>query len=166
MASGGLRALPIRWAERNFAYNAASTASYALRSRIVQALYAIGTTACVFHLGNGLWTMGITWGVWTTPKAQRRAGWLCGFIGVATLVVGLMPYSEWSTSINKRRCKAKIRCTRADASCWKCLTRLTSDCQRKSVVRFCRRRPTRPKSSMNRHDGSPARSRMASSIIE
>jgi len=71
------------------AYNAASTASYALRSRIVQALYAIGTTACVFHLGNGLWTMGITWGVWTTPKAQRRAGWLCGFIGVATLVVGL-----------------------------------------------------------------------------
>ena len=33
--------------------------------------------SCVFHLANGLWTMGITWGVWTSPAAQRRALWAC-----------------------------------------------------------------------------------------
>ena len=27
---------------------------------------------------NGLWTMGITWGVWTSPAAQRRANYVCG----------------------------------------------------------------------------------------
>jgi succinate dehydrogenase / fumarate reductase cytochrome b subunit len=70
-------------------YNAASSAALALQSGIVVALYALGVAACVYHLANGIWTMGITWGVWTSPGAQRRAGWLCAAIGLATLVVGM-----------------------------------------------------------------------------
>ena len=34
------------------------------------------SSACsstVYHFANGLWTQGITWGVWTTAAAQRRA---------------------------------------------------------------------------------------------
>jgi succinate dehydrogenase / fumarate reductase cytochrome b subunit len=46
----------------------------------------------VYHLANGLWTQGITWGLWTTQAAMRRAGWIClafglflGFAGLGSL---------------------------------------------------------------------------------
>ncbi len=70
-------------------YNAASSAALALQSGLAVTLYAIGVTACVYHLANGIWTMGITWGIWTSPQAQRRAGWLCGVVGIAILALGL-----------------------------------------------------------------------------
>jgi len=45
-------------------FNAASTAAAALQQSIlIPICYAIGLLACVFHLANGIWTMGITWGV-------------------------------------------------------------------------------------------------------
>ncbi len=69
---------------------ATSSAAEALqRSVLVQIVYAIGVVACVYHLANGMWTMGITWGVWTTPAAQRRADYVCSGFGVALTVVGL-----------------------------------------------------------------------------
>jgi succinate dehydrogenase / fumarate reductase cytochrome b subunit len=71
-------------------YNAASTASAALQgSIVVQLLYAIGVLASVFHLANGIWTMGITWGAWVTPSAQRWAGYACLVFGVGLGFVGL-----------------------------------------------------------------------------
>ena len=70
-------------------YNAASTAAHALRSGAVQVLYAIGVLSCVFHLANGIWTMGITWGVWVSPAAQRRANYVSIVFGVAMSIVGL-----------------------------------------------------------------------------
>ena len=51
-------------------YNAASTAGQALQSPGMLIFYAVGVLACVFHFANGLWTMGITWGVWISPAAQ------------------------------------------------------------------------------------------------
>ena len=51
-------------------YSAASTAGLALQNVVVAVLYAVGILACVYHLANGIWTMGITWGVWTSPPAQ------------------------------------------------------------------------------------------------
>jgi succinate dehydrogenase / fumarate reductase, cytochrome b subunit len=71
------------------AYNAASTLSLAMSSPLIQAAYAIGILACVFHLANGIWTMGITWGVWTSPAAQSRALAGCGFFGVLLAIIGL-----------------------------------------------------------------------------
>ena len=69
-------------------YNAASTASVAMQSTILMPmLYLIGIAACVYHLANGLWTMGITWGVWTTPKAQNRATIACAGFGAFIMVV-------------------------------------------------------------------------------
>jgi succinate dehydrogenase / fumarate reductase cytochrome b subunit len=68
---------------------APATAAAALQHPLVVALYALGVTACVYHLANGLWTMGITWGVWTGPRAQRRANLPCALVGAALLVVGL-----------------------------------------------------------------------------
>ncbi len=52
-------------------------------------LYAIGVLACVFHLANGIWTMGITWGLWISQAAQRRADRICLAFGLLLAVVGL-----------------------------------------------------------------------------
>ncbi len=70
-------------------YNAASTAGEALQNLLVATIYAIGILASVFHLANGIWSMGITWGVWTRPDAQRRALYACSAFGVVLAVVGL-----------------------------------------------------------------------------
>ena len=79
-------------------YNAASTAGMALQSGIVVLLYAIGILASVFHLANGIWTMGITWGVWVSPSAQKKALNVCGVFGVLLGIVGLSAlYGMWNT---------------------------------------------------------------------
>jgi len=67
---------------------AASTAA-ALASTSTQIFYAIGVLACVYHLANGIWTMGITWGVWISPAAQRRADYVCLAFGIGLSIVGL-----------------------------------------------------------------------------
>ncbi|MEX2175768.1 MAG: succinate dehydrogenase cytochrome b558 subunit [Pirellulaceae bacterium] len=72
------------------AYNASSTAAEAIQmSAIVPILYAIGVLATVFHLANGIWTFGITWGLWVTPPAQRWALSACLVFGLGLGVVGL-----------------------------------------------------------------------------
>jgi succinate dehydrogenase / fumarate reductase, cytochrome b subunit len=68
---------------------ATSTAAAAVSSLFKLGLYAVGVIACVYHLANGLWTMGITWGVWTSVAAQRRANWLCLAFGIGLAAVGL-----------------------------------------------------------------------------
>lgn len=70
-------------------YNAASTAAAAMQQPIVTGLYFIGVMACIYHFANGLWTMGITWGVWVTPAAQRRASNICMGIGALLAIVGM-----------------------------------------------------------------------------
>lgn len=70
-------------------YNAASTLAIALQGFFWPVAYAIGLLACVFHLANGIWTMGITWGVWLSPKAQERANYVCAAFGLGLAVVGM-----------------------------------------------------------------------------
>jgi succinate dehydrogenase / fumarate reductase cytochrome b subunit len=70
-------------------YNAASTAGLALQNPIVVALYAIGILSAVYHLANGIWSSGITWGVWTSPPAQSRALSVCGVFGILLSMIGL-----------------------------------------------------------------------------
>jgi succinate dehydrogenase / fumarate reductase cytochrome b subunit len=69
--------------------HATSTAALALQPLLVKILYAIGVLSTVYHLANGLWTSGITWGIWTTPAAQRRADYVCAAFGVLLAFVGL-----------------------------------------------------------------------------
>jgi len=70
-------------------YNAASSAGLALQNYVWVAFYLIGVLSCVYHLANGLWTMGITWGVWTSPAAQARASVICSLGGVLLAVVSM-----------------------------------------------------------------------------
>ena len=51
--------------------------------------YAVGTLCCVYHFANGLWTMGITWGLWTSPNAQRWANVPCGIVGLVLAILGI-----------------------------------------------------------------------------
>ncbi|HEX4132052.1 MAG TPA: succinate dehydrogenase cytochrome b558 subunit [Pirellulales bacterium] len=69
--------------------HATSSAHAALMPIWVRVVYAIGVLSCVYHLANGLWTAGITWGLWTTRSAQRKANWVCTAFGIAMAVVGL-----------------------------------------------------------------------------
>ena len=85
------------------AYNAASTAGEALQSAAMVTLYLIGVLSCVYHLANGIWTMGITWGVWTSPRAQARASAACGVFGVLLAVVGVGSlFGMWAVGQGER----------------------------------------------------------------
>lgn len=70
-------------------FNATSTAGPALRNPLITAIYAFGVASGVFHFANGVWTAGITWGAWTSPKAQANALKACTAIGVVVGVIGL-----------------------------------------------------------------------------
>lgn len=70
-------------------YNAASSASEAMRHPLAIVIYVIGVLACVYHLANGIWSMGVTWGWWTTPRSMRRAVVGCAVFGVLLAVVSM-----------------------------------------------------------------------------
>ena len=70
-------------------HHASSSASRALQPTIVAILYAIGILSTVFHFSNGLWTLGITWGLWTSPAAMRRANAISVLIGLLLGGAGL-----------------------------------------------------------------------------
>ncbi len=70
-------------------YNAGSTLAMALRGVVWPIFYAVGVIACVYHLANGIWTSGITWGVWVSPNAQRKASYACLGFGILLGIVGL-----------------------------------------------------------------------------
>jgi succinate dehydrogenase / fumarate reductase, cytochrome b subunit len=72
------------------AAHAAATAAASIQtSHLVFALYAVGVLVCVYHLANGLWTMGITWGLWTSPHAQRWANIPCLAVGLGLATMGM-----------------------------------------------------------------------------
>jgi succinate dehydrogenase / fumarate reductase cytochrome b subunit len=85
-------------------FNAGSTLGLAMSNVVVLVLYAIGVLSCVYHLANGLWTMGITWGLWTSQAAQRRANRLCAGFGVAmALLVAVVLYGVATVDIQAAR---------------------------------------------------------------
>ncbi|MBI3837882.1 MAG: succinate dehydrogenase [Planctomycetia bacterium] len=71
------------------AEHAASSAAIALAPLWVLIFYVIGMLSCVYHFANGLWTQGITWGLWTSAAAQRRASYISVVVGIGLAVVGL-----------------------------------------------------------------------------
>ncbi len=70
-------------------YNAASSLIAAMNGWFWPAFYLVGVLACVYHLANGIWTAGITWGLWITPQAQARATKLCVAFGGLLAVISM-----------------------------------------------------------------------------
>lgn len=77
-------------------YNAASSLILAMNGWFWPVFYLAGVLACVYHLANGIWTAGITWGLWITPAAQNRATKLCTGFGVLLAIVGV---SAWYAAV-------------------------------------------------------------------
>lgn len=104
-------------------YYATSTAATALQSSlIIQLIYIIGVLASVYHLANGLWTAGITWGLWTSPAAQRRADRVCIVFGILLAAVGLGAVAglrntdpKAARAIEQRRVDALVESGRIEA---------------------------------------------------
>jgi succinate dehydrogenase / fumarate reductase, cytochrome b subunit len=71
------------------AEHASSSAAIALQPLWILILYVIGMLSCVYHFANGLWTQGITWGLWTSPAAQRRASYISVVVGIGLAAAGL-----------------------------------------------------------------------------
>ena len=87
-------------------YNAASTGAEAMRmSPVVPILYAIGVLASVFHLANGIWTFGITWGLWITPAAQRWATVACLIFGIGLGIVGMSALGGFAVGVDIEEAK-------------------------------------------------------------
>ncbi len=76
--------------------HAASSAAMALKPLWVKAIYLVGMLSAIYHFSNGLWTQGITWGIWTSAAAQRRASWVSVFMGLFLTVVGITALSGFS----------------------------------------------------------------------
>ena len=55
----------------------------------VFSVYLVGLLLSVFHLSYGLWTMAISWGLTTSPQAQRRWFTLCAGLFVILSALGL-----------------------------------------------------------------------------
>ena len=70
-------------------HHATSSAATVIAPLGVSLLYAIGVLSAVFHLSNGLWTIGITWGLWTSPAAMQRAYVVSIVVGVVLAAAGL-----------------------------------------------------------------------------
>jgi succinate dehydrogenase / fumarate reductase cytochrome b subunit len=91
-------------------FNAASSTAEALQmSGIIPILYAIGVLACVFHLANGIWTFGITWGIWVTPSAQRWANAVSLVFGIALGMVALGALGGFTFKIRGKEAITKVR---------------------------------------------------------
>ena len=69
--------------------HAASSAAIVLDPLLMKIVYTVGVLGAVYHLANGIWTFGITWGIWTSDHAQRRAGYLCAVIGLVVASFGM-----------------------------------------------------------------------------
>lgn len=83
-------AIAEKWGGAQFkAYNAGSSAGVALQNMLVALIYALGIVSSAFHFFNGIWSAGITWGVWTRPQAQARALNACMIAAVVLCVAGL-----------------------------------------------------------------------------
>jgi succinate dehydrogenase / fumarate reductase cytochrome b subunit len=80
-------------------YNAASSLANAMNSLgiVWPIFYAIGVLACTFHLANGIWTAGITWGLTISKQAQQRWGVVCAGIGMALAAAGVSAVVGFST---------------------------------------------------------------------
>ncbi|RLS33876.1 MAG: succinate dehydrogenase [Planctomycetota bacterium] len=70
-------------------HHATSSAAEVVAPLAISLLYAIGVLSTVFHFANGLWTQGITWGLWTSPQAMRRANYLSIAVGTLLAAAGL-----------------------------------------------------------------------------
>ena len=82
-------------------HHAASSTAIALRPLWIKVFYVVGMLSVVYHFANGLWTQGITWGLWTSAAAQRRASWVSVVAGLFLATAGLSAlFGMWTVNVD------------------------------------------------------------------
>lgn len=71
------------------------TVAHALSNPWVVAFYALGVVAAAFHLANGLWSFGITWGITVGQRSQRRMAYVWAVFFVLMSALGLAALSAF-----------------------------------------------------------------------
>ncbi len=54
------------------------------------AIYVIAMVATTWHFAYGIWLFSVKWGITPGDKARKRMGYVCGAIGSALCVMGLV----------------------------------------------------------------------------
>lgn len=57
-------------------------------------IYPVGILAATYHLANGFWTAGITWGLTVSAEAQRRWGYVCLGLFLLTLTCATVAWAS------------------------------------------------------------------------
>lgn len=60
-----------------------------LSQPVIFLFYLLGMLLSVFHLSNGLWTMGITWGITVSQDAQKLSFKLCLILMLLLSIMGI-----------------------------------------------------------------------------
>jgi succinate dehydrogenase / fumarate reductase cytochrome b subunit len=84
VATTRIWSLFVKGSDYSFADMAAS-----LSSTTVLLIYVVGIVAATFHFANGLWSFSITWGLVTSPQAQKRLACATNAFFVVLCIVGL-----------------------------------------------------------------------------
>lgn len=63
---------------------------------IAYIVYPLGILASTFHLANGFWTAGVTWGLTVSKAAQKRWGYVCAGLFALTFASGV---TAWVASV-------------------------------------------------------------------
>jgi succinate dehydrogenase / fumarate reductase cytochrome b subunit len=66
-----------------------ATVAYTLADPWIFAFYMIGVVASAFHLGNGIWTFLITWGITSGKRSQRISQIVTTAISLMVAAVGI-----------------------------------------------------------------------------
>lgn len=60
------------------------------------AIYAVAMVATCWHFAYGIWLFAAKWGITPGDRARKRSGYVCGAIGAALCVMGLL--SMWAVA--------------------------------------------------------------------
>ena len=75
---------------------------------VVAIVYPIGILASCYHLANGFWAAGITWGLTISDGSRRRWGMACAGLFVVTFIAGMVALVasanlDWSDLLRTQR---------------------------------------------------------------
>lgn len=135
---------------------ATSTLHAALLPLWAKLVYAVGMLSCVYHFANGLWTQGITWGLWTTPAAQRRANYFVATVGLLLAAVGIGALVGVSTTdVNTAKAVEAVREERREQEQAQLKAKLQQEAPGKTAANPAAAAPRGSSNQVSRNEDQP-----------
>ena len=87
---------------RSYFYDPEHPGHIGIANGAVMAFYLLGIWSACFHLGNGLWTSAIAWGLTMSAKSQKRWGHVCLVITIVVAICGTTAWYAFTISPKAR----------------------------------------------------------------